>query len=123
MGRILDGLERLSRGETLVLPRVVPVRISEYGLTFFHSQPVEESSTGSVLVELPTLPAFEVECDLSVRHCEEWFDESSGGDSSGYAVTGQWVGLEGEMLESLLQYLILRQRELLAFKGRVPPTA
>lgn len=123
MGRILDSLERLSRGETLVLPRVVPVRISEYGLTFFHFQAVAENSTGSVLVELPTLPAFEVECDLSVRHCEEWFDESSGEDSSGYAVTGEWVGLEGEMLESLLQYLILRQRELLAFKGRVPPTA
>jgi hypothetical protein len=36
----------------------------------------------------------------------------------GFAVTGLWSGLEGEMRESLLQYLVLRQREILAFKGK-----
>lgn len=121
MGRILDSLDRISRGEPLVLPRVVPVRISEKALTFFFSEPVPANSTGSVTVELPTLPVFEIESDLSVIKCDPWPSGTENSSFPGYAVTGEWVGLGGETRESLVQYLVLRQRELLAFQGRKVP--
>jgi hypothetical protein len=111
----------LSRGEPLVLPRVVPVRISESAVTFFFDQAVEKGSSGSVTVELPTLPVCEIDCDLLVIRCEPWPGDSPEVPSSGFAVTGEWLGLGGDTRESLVQYLVLRQREILAFKGRSSP--
>lgn len=118
MGRILDSLDRLSRGEPLRLPRVVPVRVSERALTFFAREPFDQGIKGGVILELPTLPVCEIDCDLTVLKCEPWPEEGALLPDAGYSVTGSWSGLEGEMRESLLQYLVLRQREVLAFKGR-----
>lgn len=118
MGRILDSLDRLSRGEPLRLPRVVPVIVSERALTFYSQDPSEPGVKGGIILELPTLPASEIDCDLTVLRCEPWPEEGGPSAKSGFAVTGSWTGLEGEMRESLLQYLVLRQREILAFKGK-----
>lgn len=118
MGRILDSLDRLSRGEPLRLPRVVPVRVSEGALTFYSSDPIAPGTRGALILELPTLPVCEIDCDLSVVHSGPWNQTSAPDPSKGHAVTGRWIGLEGEMRESLLQYLILRQRETLAFKSQ-----
>ena len=117
MGRILDSLDRLSKGEPLRLPRVVPVRISEGALTFFSTEAFETGVKGGLILELPTLPLCEIDCDLSIVHCDSW-DIDMESSPGGFAVTGLWSGLEGEMRESLLQYLVLRQREILAFKGK-----
>ncbi|MCL4485631.1 MAG: hypothetical protein M1537_04730 [Nitrospirae bacterium] len=118
MGRILDSLDRLSRGEPLRLPRVVPVRLSESALTFYASEPFNPGTKGGLILELPTLPACEIDCDLSVVHCVPWDRAEDSPPEEGYAVTGLFGNLEGEMRESLLQYLVLRQREILAFKGK-----
>ena len=118
MGRILDSLDRLSRGEALRLPRVVPVRISEGALTFYATEPFETGVKGGLILELPTLPLCEIDCDLSIVHCGPWDIDMETSPGGGFAVTGLWSGLEGEMRESLLQYLVLRQREILAFKGK-----
>ncbi len=116
MGQILDSLDRLSRGEPLRLPRVVPVRVSESALTFYSPEPLSSGTRGTLILELPTLPACEIDCDLSIVHSVPWDGEEAPGSANGHAVTGRWIGLEGEMKESLVQYLILRQREILAFK-------
>ena len=122
MGRILDSLDRLSRGEPLGLPRVVPVRLSESALTFYSLEPIPPGARGALILELPMLPACEIDCELSIVHSRPWDQEDGPAPERGHAVTGRWIGLEGEMKESLVQYLILRQREILAFKGKsVPP--
>lgn len=131
MGRILDSLDRLSRGESLRLPVVVPVRISERAITFFSRTSHEEGLSGSVTVELPTLPVREIGCDLRVVRCEAWPGHLPGpppgpghagtAHGSGYAVTGTWVEMGGDARESLVQYLILRQREILSAQGRTNP--
>ena len=118
MGRILDSLDRLSRGEPLRLPRVVPVIVSEKALTFYAQDPSDPGVRGGIILELPTLPVSEIDCDLTVLRCESWPEEMGPSSKAGYAITGAWTGLEGEMRESLLQYLVLRQREILAFKGK-----
>ena len=116
MGRILDSLDRLSRGEPLQLPRVVPVIVSEEALTFYSQEAISHDSRGALILELPTLPLCEIDCDLAIVHTEPWGARNAGDSSKGHAITGRWIGLEGEMRENLLQYLILRQREMLAFK-------
>lgn len=115
MAQILDSLDRLSRGVPLLLPRVVPVRLSERALTFQSPDRLEPGRSGSVTVELPTLPVREIGCDLRILEC------LPGQGDAGFIVTGEWVGLGTEMREALLQYLILRQRETLSFQGRTLP--
>ncbi len=115
LGRILDSLGRLSRGEPLLLPEVVPVRLSEAAATFSSRTAPAPGTSGRLLVELPTLPVFEIDCPVTVASCQP---QPSGGN----LVTVLWKGLEGEMHENLLQYLILRQREILAFRSHIAPS-
>lgn len=115
LGRILDSLGRLSRGEPLLLPEVLPIRLSEVAATFPTRTSPPPGSSGRLLVELPTLPVFEIDCPVAVISCQP---QPSGGN----LVTALWKGLEGEMHENLLQYLILRQREILAFRSHVTPS-
>lgn len=115
LGRILDSLGRLSRGEPLFLPEVLPVRISELAVTFPSEGALAVGTTGRLIIELPTLPVGEIDCMLTIVSSEPL-------SAGGFLVTGLWVGLEGEMRETLLQYLILRQREILAFRSHVPPS-
>ncbi|MHB8370257.1 MAG: hypothetical protein ACYDBP_11345 [Leptospirales bacterium] len=115
LGRILDSLGRLSRGEPLFLPEVLPVRLSEVAATFPSEGALAAGTTGRLIIELPTLPVGEIDCMLTIVSSEPL-------SSGEFLVTGLWNGLEGEMHETLLQYLILRQREILAFRSHVIPS-
>ena len=114
LGRILDSLGRLSRGEPILLPEVLPVRLSEAAATFPSRLSPAPGTFGRLLLELPTLPVFEIDSPVTVVSCQP----QSPGEN---LVTTLWKGLEGEMRENLLQYLILRQREILAFRSHVTP--
>ncbi len=114
LGRILDSLGRLSRGEPILLPEVLPVRLSEAAATFPSRLSPAPGTFGRLFLELPTLPVFEIDSPVTVVSCQP----QSPGEN---LVTTLWKGLEGEMRENLLQYLILRQREILAFRSHVTP--
>ncbi len=98
-------LARLSSGEKVNLPVPVPVEISSTGMVFPSEKAYSSGESLHILIDLPVFPPLEMDVLAHVSAC------SLSSREPGTDVLVGFDSLSAGLRDSLLQYIVVRQRE------------